>query len=177
MQGKEADIEYESERQDLLQYCHAQKQLIDMYIAIEELKHLHEGPDSELDKQEDKERTIADLLHVTLTEAKALLHTIEKYKITCLNSGSCHQNIRKSNINIAVFLSCFHVEINNVPDTGGQSSSGKDSGQSASGKTSIIEIRDALSKDMSIVLGLFIILFKCFDERSILFRQVHLFIM
>ena len=85
-ESMEEDLEYQAEKSDLLLYCHAQKHLINLYLAIENIQEDKSSLDSIIteDLPGDRQQTVAELLHVTGTEAKEFLEMLDRYKATCL---------------------------------------------------------------------------------------------
>ena len=107
------DLEYKSEREELLLFCNSQLQLIELFMAIDELRTNSEGADSELDCSNSMEQAVADLLHETLSEARELLQYVEKYRDKCLkqNLGPPTQCPQRKPLGVSDFLGCFSVEL------------------------------------------------------------------
>lgn len=109
---EDEDIEYHQETVALMRYCVTYNDLVDTYSAIEELEIHHEGADSE-PMEESESQQLANLLHITLTEASSLLNSIRNYLNICLNESkggrtkSSNKIIKEKNVNL--FLSCFDV--------------------------------------------------------------------
>lgn len=144
------DLEYELEQQDLLQYCRGQQQLVEMFITIENLKELAEGPDSEVNFSKEanaEEEALAELLHIDLSESENILSYIGKYK-DVLNTDIAHAEKHKpiSPVDITSFLRCFRIIVKDH----------ENSSSSSSTKTCEIGILDNLPKTMSILLGSFL---------------------
>lgn len=109
---EDEDIEYHQETVALMRYCVTYNDLVDTYLAIEELEIHHEGPDSE-HMEESESQQFANLLHITLTEASPLLKAIGNYINICLNDSkegrtkNTNKMIKERNVHL--FLSCFDV--------------------------------------------------------------------
>lgn len=146
-------MEYQSEREDLVQFCVAQQHLIDLYVSLERLRREKDGPDGDIATVTPVERSqaIADLLHITLTEANNFLDAIDKYKTTCLDTPYKHPvRVTEKDIDITTFLSCFNTKKSDHDKH-------KRKETSSSSATSFqIEIdMSSLSKEMSLSLGMY----------------------
>lgn len=87
------DIEYQAEKSDLLVYCHAKKHLIKLFLTLNSIQDQgrDEGGDMSMsDGVELKDRTqsVAELLHITATEAEQFLGMVERYQASCLDKPS-----------------------------------------------------------------------------------------
>lgn len=158
------DLEYQSEREDLLTFCIAQQHLIDLYVSLEKLRHEKHGPDSELDTTVERHQAIADMLHVTLTEASDFLSALDRYKTLCLDSPYKRPVSINSetNIDITTFLACFNIK----NDHKCKRKESPASPSSSSSNSFQIEVDMAsLSKDVSLSLGM--VMFQIVRLRSV----------
>ncbi|XP_057316884.1 rab3 GTPase-activating protein non-catalytic subunit-like isoform X2 [Hydractinia symbiolongicarpus] len=109
----EQDIEYEAGRQELLHYCCSQHVLIETFISLQDFERQYEGSDSKFIMEEGQDIAVANLLHVTVTEAQDLFSSIKKYIATCLKKelGKKPCDTQDLDINVATFLSCFEIVV------------------------------------------------------------------
>ena len=144
------DIEYHAEKQDLLVYCHAKKHLIKLYLALKDIQEqgnqhqeINDHPTETNKDSKELQQSIAELLHVTATEAQQFLAMIDRYQTICLDFApdTSHQHLNSSKkrrtaktetvkkssksvtgkslkeesngVDINSFLSCFIVRNNN----------------------------------------------------------------
>jgi len=120
--SEQDDLEYQAEKQDLLLYCTAQKHLIDLYVAVTNLHESQQESDSDIDITMEidtgREQSIAELLHVTVTEASDFLNLVDRFRTTCLDSPHKLSKCTgagvgvvalPTSINVSKFLTCFVV--------------------------------------------------------------------
>lgn len=144
------DIEFLSEREDLVEYCKAHLQLVDMFFTIMAMNEDKEGADSELMDQNDvnkEEDALSDLLHIDLQESEKILRYINKYRGMCLDEGDRKvvERRRGQTLSITSFIQCFQIEIADSCNT-----------NSSSTKTSSLDILDNLAQPEEVSLGSFL---------------------
>ena len=145
---EDEDIEYHQETVALMRYCVTYNGLVDTYSAIEELELHHEGADSE-SMEESKSQQLANLLHITLTEASSLLKSVGNYINICLNDSkggrtkNTNKMIKERNVNL--FLSCFDVFESDRIEIHGE--------QSGSKRRCNCRVKDNLGQDLVHKLG------------------------
>ena len=141
------DIEFESEREDLIAYCEVQCKLIETFLSICALNQSKGGSDTEIDFTNGEINVLSEVLHISFRESEELIASIQRYADVSLKSNLDSNQPKKSNVDmsIALFLSCFLVDRNQTEE------------ESTSSRTKCgIGLHDSLSHDSTTRLGTFI---------------------
>ncbi|XP_047132178.1 rab3 GTPase-activating protein non-catalytic subunit isoform X1 [Hydra vulgaris] len=104
----EKDLEFESERRKLLQFCNAQLHLIDTYIMINNVDLSVQDFSSEFNADDGESKDLETILHLTSSECKKFVHLLNSYKDLCIDTK---KNLFNEEISVASFLSCFHINM------------------------------------------------------------------
>ena len=165
--SEQDDLEYQAEKQDLFLYCTAQKHLIDLYVAITNLRENHGDADRDIDITSEtgmdsgREQQVAELLHITTTEASEFLNLVDRYRATCLDTphklskcAGASDVVLPTPININKFLTCFAVSSLQQQKRHSNEATASSTSSSSSSPNFKVEIQDvAMTREISLGLG------------------------